>query len=276
MTRHLRLYGVPVLFCMLLVSACNQESPQPAASAEPSRAEPAASATESPSIYEMAVASESRLAADRGRDARRKPAEVLEFLGITPGMTVLDMFTGGGYYAELISTVVGDEGKVIAQSNEAYLGFVGDEFDARFGNNRLSNVEVLMAENNQLTLNADSFDAVMLVLSFHDLVLSDPENGWEKIDGPAFLAELFKGLRPGGVVGIIDHYAEAGAPADSGNTVHRVDPAIVIANMEAAGFELDGQSDILRNPDDDYSLIVFAEDIRGKTDRFVLRFRKPG
>ena len=274
MTRRSLLHRLSVFFCMLFVSACGQDTSQPAATADPSSAQPAAAAA-SPSIYEMAVASESRPEADRARDAGRKPAEVLEFFGIAPGMTVLDMFTGGGYYAELIGTVVGDEGKVVAQSNKAYLGFAGDEFEERFGHGRLSNVEVLMAENNQLMLDAASFDAVMLVLSFHDLVLSDPENGWEKIDGPAFLAELYKGLKPGGIVGIVDHYAEAGAPASSGNTVHRVDPAIVIADMQAAGFKLDAQSEILRNPDDDYSKIVFAQEIRGKTDRFVLRFRKP-
>lgn len=274
MTRQSRLHRVSVHFVILFVAACGQEASQPVATTDSSLAEPPGAAA-SPSIYEMAVASETRLAADRARDATRKPAEILEFLGIAPGMTVLDMFTGGGYYAELLGSVVGDQGKVVAQSNEAYLGFVGDEFEQRFGNDRLSNVEVLMAENNRLVLDADSFDAVMMVLSFHDLVLSDPDNGWEKIDGPAFLAELYKGLKPGGIVGIVDHYAEAGAAAESGNTVHRIDPAIVIANMEAAGFELDGQSEILRNPDDDYSKIVFAEDIRGKTDRFVLRFRKP-
>jgi predicted methyltransferase len=228
------------------------------------------------SIYAAAVASNARPESDRARDAGRKPAAVLEFLGIEPGMTVLDMFTGGGYYAEIIADVVGEEGKVIAQSNQAYLGFVGDAFEERFGSGRLTNVEVLMAENNELSLEADTLDAVMLVQSFHDLYLSDPENGWPAIDGPAFLAELKKGLKPGGFVAVIDHAAEAGAPSDTGNTVHRIDPAIVTADMEAAGFVLDGQSDILRNPDDDLSKIVFDPELRGKTDRFIMRFKNPG
>ena len=113
MTRRSLLHRLSVFFCMLFVSACGQDTSQPAATADPSSAQPAAAAA-SPSIYEMAVASESRPEADRARDAGRKPAEVLEFFGIAPGMTVLDMFTGGGYYAELIGTVVGDEGKVVA------------------------------------------------------------------------------------------------------------------------------------------------------------------
>lgn len=237
--------------------------------------QPSVAAEPGQSIYEAAIANAARPESDRARDGGRKPAEVLAFLGIEPGMTVLDMFTGAGYYAEIIAGVVGEEGKVIAHSNQAYLGFVGDAFEEKFGSGRLTNVDVLMAENNELCLEANSLDAVMLVLSFHDLYHSDPENGWPPIDGPAFLAELKKGLKPGGFVAVIDHYAEAGAPAESGDTVHRIDPAIAIAAMEAAGFMLDGQSDLLRNPDDDPTKSVFAPEFRGKTDRFVMRFRNP-
>jgi len=111
-----------------------------------------------------------------GQQSADKPAAVLEFFGIEPGMTVLDIFTGSGYYAEIIAGVVGDEGKVIAHSHEAYLGFVGDAFEERFGSGGLVNVEVLMAENNELTLVSNSLDANMLVLSFHDLYHDDPES----------------------------------------------------------------------------------------------------
>ena len=263
------------------LSGCGQQA-TPIATAEASSGTTAESVAEpistesSASIYEVAVASDARPDSDRTRDAGRKPAAVLEFLDIEPGMTVLDMFTGTGYYAEIIAGVVGEQGQVIAQSNQAYLGFVGDALEERFGSGRLTNVEVLMAENNELSLEADSLDAVMLVLSFHDLYHSDPENGWPRIDGPAFLAELKKGLKPGGIVAVIDHYAESGAPAETGDTVHRIDPAIVVADMEAAGFVLDGQSDLLRNPDDDLGKIVFAPELRGNTDRFIMRFKNPG
>jgi len=265
-----RLQALGSLLAVTLISGCGEKASEPPAT-EPE----AAGAEPVISVYEAAVASEARPDADRARDAGRKPAEVLEFMGIEPGMTVLDMFTGGGYYAEIIAGVVGEQGKVIAQSNQAYLGFVGEAFQERFGSGRLTNVEVLMAENNELSLEADTLDAVMLVLSFHDLYHSDAENGWPRIDGPAFLAELKKGLKPGGVVAIIDHHAAAGSPSDTGTTVHRIDPAIVLADMEAAGFICEETSDMLRNPDDDYSKMVFAEGIRGKTDRFVMRFRSP-
>ena len=226
------------------------------------------------SVYEAAVAHTARPDADRARDAGRKPAEVLRFLGIAPGMHVLDMFSGGGYYTEILSYVVGDNGRVIAHSNEAYLNFVGDEFEKRYLGGRLGNAEVLMAENNELTLEPGSIDAVMLVLSFHDLYYEDAENGWPAIDIEPFLATLRNGLKTGGVVGIIDHYAAEGSPSETGGTTHRIDAAIVIGAMTAAGFVLDGQSDLLRNPDDDYDTIVFDPALRGKTDRFLMRFVK--
>ena len=256
----------------LILSACGQHADDQQTAAPVAEGASAAPAT---SIYEDAVANDARPEADRARDAGRKPAEVLAFLGITPGMTVLDMFSGGGYYTEILSYTVGDSGRVIAQTNEAYLQFVGDEFEERYLGGRLGNAQVLMAENNELKLEAESLDAILLVLSFHDLFYAAPEQGWPAVDIAAFLAELYSGLRTGGVVGIIDHYAAEGAPSDTGGTTHRIDAAIVIAMMTEAGFELDAQSDMLRNPDDDYEKVVFDPEIRGKTDRFVMRFRKP-
>ena len=257
------------VFFALTLSACGKHADEEHAVAEEAPAAPATS------IYEDAVANDARPEEDRARDAGRKPAEVLEFLGITPGMTVLDMFSGGGYYTEILAHAVGENGRVIAQSNQAYLQFVGDEFEKRYLGGRLANAQVLMAENNELELEPDSLDAIMLVLSFHDLFYAAPENGWPAFDVPALLAELHSGLRAGGVVGIIDHYAADGAPSETGNTTHRIDPAIVVALMTENGFDPDGQSDILRNPDDDYEKAVFDPEVRGKTDRFVMRFRKP-
>ena len=224
--------------------------------------------------YVAAVANPARSEADRARDSGRQPAAVLEFMGITPGMAVLDLFSGGGYYSELASYVVGKHGSITAHSNEAYLNFAGDEFTNRHAGGRLPNVTVLMAENNELDLEAGSFDAILMMLTFHDLYFVAPQEGWPKIDSERLLAEIYQGLRPGGIVGIVDHYAEAGAPKETGGTVHRIDPSIVIAEMEAAGFELVAKSDILRNMDDDYSKVIFDPAVRGKTDRFLLRFEK--
>jgi len=99
--------------------------------------------------------------------------------------------------------------------------------------------------------------------------------GWPKIDAAKFLAELKKSLKPGGMLGVIDHSAEAGSPRATGGTLHRIDPQIVISEIEAAGFVLESASDVLRNMNDDYSLGVFHSEVRAKTDRFVVKFRKP-
>jgi predicted methyltransferase len=271
------IHGLTTLLALALMSACGQQAAEPLTPASEAKPEAAAMSEAAPrsSVYETALTNELRPEADRARDAGRKPGEVLEFLGIGPGMSVLDMFSGGGWYAEVMAHVVGENGRVIAHSNQAYKAFVGEALEERFNTGRLPQAEILMAENNQMTLETDSLDAVMLGLAYHDVYNDDAEGGWELIDGPAFLAELKKGLKPGGIIAVIDHRAEAGAPPETGNTLHRIDPALVIANMEAAGFVLDGQSDILRNDDDDHSRIVFAPDLRGKTDRFILRFRNP-
>jgi predicted methyltransferase len=227
------------------------------------------------SIYAAAVASETRPEADRTSDAGRKPGAVLEFFGIQRGDVVLEMWAGGGYYTELLAHVVGEDGRVYAHANTPILNFTGDEHAARHADNRLPNTEVLMAENNELVLDAGKFDVVTIILNYHDLYWSSEQYGWEQIDVPAFLAEIYKGLKPGGTLGIVDHQAASGSPAETGGTLHRIDSAIVIAELEAAGFVLDGESDGLANPDDDHSKGVFDPEIRGKTDRYVLRFRKP-
>jgi len=226
-------------------------------------------------IYERAVASPGRTDADRDRDAGRKPDQVLEFFGIAPGMTVLDMFSGGGYYTEMLSHIVGPDGKVVAHTNTAYAGFVGDETINRFADDRLANVEILLAENNELELPAAGFDAVMLILAYHDIYYDDPANGWQLIDGAKFRTELEKGLKPGGILAIVDHYAAAGSPRETGGTLHRIDPQIVISELEATGFVLEARSEVLRNMEDDYGLGIFDAKVRGMTDRFVLKFRKP-
>jgi predicted methyltransferase len=228
------------------------------------------------SIYDSAVGNPGRTDADRARDAGRKPAQVLEFMGITPGMDVLDMFSGGGYYTEILSNIVGPEGSVIAHSNQAYAQFVGEEATNRYANGRLPNVKILMAENDALEMPDEAFDAVMMILAYHDIYYVDPDNGWPKIDGPALVAQLFEALRPGGMLAVVDHYATSGSPPESGTTLHRIDPQIVIDELQSAGFVLEAQSDLLRNKEDDHSLNMSAPEIRGKTDRFVMRFRKPG
>ncbi len=258
-----------------LVAGCDRPAnePEPAVS-EP---EPAAAAVveAQASIYAEAVASETRLEGDRDSDAGRKPEAVLEFFAIQPGDVVLEMWAGGGYYTELLAHVVGESGMVVAHTNTPILGFSGEQHTKRHADNRLPNTEILLAENNELVLEASSIDAATIVLNYHDLYWSSEEYGWDQIDVPAFLAELHKGIKPGGTLGIVDHQAVSGSPADTGSTLHRIDSAIVIAELEGVGFVLDGESNVLANPADDHMKGVFDPEIRGKTDRYLLRFRKP-
>ena len=267
---------IALLTLAFVIAGCSR----PASEAEPAAIEPApaaAAAVVEPdvSIYAAAVASETRPEADRARDAGRNPEAVLAFFGIQPGDIVLEMWAGGGYYTELLAHVVGESGKVVAHANTPILQFSGEEHTMRHADNRLPNTEILLAENNELALEADSIDAATIVLNYHDLYWSSEEYGWVQIDVPVFLAELYKGIKPGGILGIVDHQAVSGSPPETGGTLHRIDSAIVIAELERAGFILEGESDVLANAEDDHTKSVFDPEIRGKTDRYVLRFRKP-
>lgn len=259
----------------LFIAACGQ----PASDPEPVASEPApemsAPAEQEVSVYAAAMDSATRPDEDRASDAGRQPGAVLEFIGIQPGDVVLEMWAGGGYYTELLAHIVGESGKIVAHENTPIIAFAGEAYEKRHAENRLPNAEILIAENNELTLEPDSFDAATIILNYHDLYWSSEEYGWDQIDIPAFHAQLFQSIKPGGILAIVDHQAASGSPGETGNTLHRIDSAIVIAELTAAGFVLDGESDALRNADDDHTKGVFDPEIRGKTDRYVLRFRKP-
>ncbi len=238
-------------------------------------------ASDCPEI-DAAVANLARLEADRERDEGRKPADVLCFFGVEVGEHVLDLFSGGGYYTEIVAGVVGDDGAITAHNNNAYLGFAKDQLAERFKDDRLPNVEQLVAEASDLTLEPGHFDTILMVLTFHDFYYVSEDDSWPAIDAPQILKVLYDGLKPGGIVGLVDHVGNAMTPRGTideirttVNAVHRIDPAIIKADMAAAGFELEAESDLLRNPEDDLDKPMWAEGIRGKTDRVVYRFRKP-
>ena len=222
-----------------------------------------------------AISNPQRPAEDSAKDANRKPAQVLSFFNIKPGMTVLDIFSGGGYYTELLNSVVGEEGKVIAHSNQAYMSFVGDAFTKRHADGRLAQTETVITELDDLELEKDSLDAAMLVLTWHDFMFADPDNGWLAIDNMLLLDNLCSALKPGGVLGLIDHVANSGDAVDeTAKTLHRIDPQVVRDSFKNSCFNLETSADFLANPDDDHSLSVFDSAIRGNTDRFVYRFVK--
>jgi predicted methyltransferase len=229
-----------------------------------------ARAAEASEALTAALARPDRPAADRARDAGRKPAEVIAFLGIAPGMTVIDLIAAGGYYTDVLSAAVGPTGKVYAQNTEYVLkmreGANEKAMTARLAGNRLPNVERLDRETSELGLAPGSLDAAVTALNFHDIY-----NGRGTEAAAGFLKAVFVALKPGGLLGLIDHSGGVGNDEE----LHRIDEARVSAAAKAAGFAVEAGSDILRNPDDDRSKNVFAPEIRGKTDRFVLLLRKP-
>lgn len=223
---------------------------------------------------EAVLASPDRLLVDTARDLSRKPVDVIRFAGIRPGARILDLYAGGGYYAELFARLVEPGGDVIAHNNPAFLKFSADELAERNYGKRLPNVRTMVAENNQLKLVPSSFDLIWWSLGYHDLALDEP--GWPRLDADKLRAELFAGLKPGGHLIIIDHRANPGEDGMiPGAPLHRVDPAKVIAELTAAGFALEATSDLLANPADDRKSSVFDRAIRGQTDRFIFKFRKP-
>lgn len=226
-------------------------------------------------VVQAAIDNPLREEGDRKRDAGRKPAEVVEFMGIKPGMTVLDMLSGAGYYAEILSSVVGVDGKVIALNNKGYMDFTKGAIAKRIEQpGRMDNVTLKIAEINEMELGEGIADAVFLTLSYHDFYYVDEKGGWPEVDVTRTLDQLHHVLKTGGILAIIDHSAVKGAPLEVGTSLHRIDPEIVKKELAAVGFELEAESDILGNPADDMTKSIWGKDIRGKTNRFAYRFIK--
>lgn len=226
-----------------------------------------------PAHVTAAIEDPARWQRDLKRDQRSKPLDILTFAGVAPGMTVLDLFTGGGYWAELFARAVGSGGSVVAHTNTAYRNFAGPLLESRFNNGRVPGVTVHDAEINDLALGRDRFDIVFIGLGYHDIYFFadfSPVPGREW-----FFDQLRAAVKPGGTVVIIDHAAQAGTGATAPQQLHRIDEAYARADWERAGFEFVAATDVLRNPEDDRSRNVFDDGIRRNTDRFVYRFRRP-
>lgn len=266
---------------VLLLSACGSRAGDDAVGApsavetpQPSPA-PVADSEAIAETIAAALAHAERPEGDPADDENRKPGEVLEFFAIAPGMRVLDLLAGGGYYTELLSRIVGPEGSVLFHNNASYRQFLGEALATRTADGRLSNVTSLDVEVDDLVFEPGELDAVLFILGFHDLYY-EVEGSWPAINEGRLLATLFEGLKPGGILGIVDHAAPEGADVpESGREQHRIDEAIVRSTVGAAGFVFDSESSILRNPEDDRTILVFDESIRRRTDRFVLLYRKP-
>lgn len=212
-----------------------------------------------------------RSAFDLARDKVSKGAQVVELAHIKPGMTILDVFGGGGYYSEILSKKVGDSGRVYLHNNKAYMPWVEKELVARLRNSRLKNVIRFDREADNLTLKPQQFDAVFHVLGYHDLY--HKADGWN-IDKDGFLDQLLPSIKQGGQLVIVDHSAVKGSNTKYCQELHRIDKDYVIDEITQRGFHLMVQSDLLANKDDDRLTSPFLPAMRRKTDRFILVFEK--
>ena len=236
---------------------------------------PAAAWAEPANVDASVAATAVRTEANVKLDESRKPAAVLAFLGLEQGMRVLDMFGANQYWAEIIAPAVGPDGMVVVwQPNQ----FLNDKRRAAFAEfaGKQKNVLLINSAFEQPSLGTDAYDFILMNLDYHDVYWESAERKIGRMEPDGWLGRLHAAAKPGAVVGIIDHAAAPGGDTRAVvEKLHRIDPAVVKADFQRAGFVLEGESDLLKNPADDHSLNVFDEKIRGKTDRFILKFRKP-
>ena len=249
---------VAILVGVLLATAGCHRPPTPAAS---------------PSSYAAIVSAPDRMPEDRALDAGRKPAELLAFAGIRPGMRVAELGAGGGYTTELLARAVGPTGTVYAQNNRLILDrFAEKPWSARLTRPVMANVVRVDREfDDPLPPAASNLDAVVIILFYHDLF-------WMGADRGRMNREVFDHLRRGGLYVVVDHSARPGSGSSEVQTLHRIDEPVVRDEVERAGFKLVRTADFLRNPADtrDWNDSPrSAGERRGTSDRFVLAFAKP-
>jgi predicted methyltransferase len=222
-----------------------------------------------------AVAASDRSPDNVKLDAGRKPAQVLQFFGLKPGMHVLDLFGANAYWAEIMAPVVGPKGHdTVWEPKQFYTEKTKASFEAFAAKHPNVSIVVSPFETPELPKNAADF--VILNDNYHDTYWQSEKYGIPRMDPNAFLKAVYAAMKPGGVIGVIDHIANPND--DTRATVekyHRIDPAVVKADFKRAGFRLVKSGDMLRNPADDHNVLVFDPKVRGKTDRFVLLFKKP-
>ena len=217
------------------------------------------------SSFATVVADTSRPDADKARDADRLPAAVMAFAGVRPEMKIGELAPGGGYFTRLLSLAVGPAGRVYAISSRPAPAL---EEWAKTHPQVTVKIGPIAAP-----LAPEPLDMVWTTLNYHDFKNAKVGDS----DNAAVTNKLaFDALKPGGIYLVSDHEAAAGSGAGATSTLHRVESALVVREVEAAGFKLDGRSDLLRHPADNHTVRVTDGAIRGKTDQFLLRFRKPG
>jgi predicted methyltransferase len=224
--------------------------------------------------YDDALTHPGRPADDAQRDAIDHPAEVLRLAGIAPGMQVADFLGAGGYYTELLSALVGPKGHVYLLNNEAFEQWGERGWEKRI--THLPNVthQTIVVEHTGLP--SRSLDAMLLIKVYHDLYWRSDEGPWPKIDTDATLSEIARVVKPGGILLLVDHSAKPGTGSADAGTLHRIDEQFARRDFEKHGFVFVKSSDVVRRPDDPRDKITYKGEMVGKTDRFVMVFKRAG
>lgn len=226
--------------------------------------------------FAAAVSAAGRPEAAVALDAVRRPAEVLRWAGLRRGMRALDYFAGNGYYTEIMARAVGPAGSVTGWNTPFFAGRPQVRDSLAAIRQRQSNTAFIASPNTAISFPADTYDFVLLHLVYHDTYWESAQFSLPRIDPNTVTAALFRATRPGGIVAVIDHVAAPGRETRAEvEATHRILPETIRADFERAGFVFDGESDLLRNPQDDRSVNVFNPAIRGRTDRVMYRFRRP-
>ncbi len=223
--------------------------------------------------YVTAALSDPERATDAQADARRHPGELAAFAQVKPGDTVVDLIPGSGYWTRIFSRIVGPRGHVYAIWPIEYAKADADNVtltQALVKDSHYSNVTLLMEPATGFKV-PKKVDVVWTSDNYHDY----PDKFMGQVDPRLLDGAVFSALKPGGLFVVVDHVAEAGSGLRDTDTLHRIDPQIVKAQVIASGFTFDGESRVLRNPADSHKLTVFDPAIRGHTDQFAFRFRKP-
>ena len=230
-------------------------------------------AAEPPLPANIAAAAADPARADQAaQDAQRHGPEILAFAGVSPGAKVVDLIPGGGYWTGLFSAAVGPGGHVYAVWPAEYVKVDGDEVGPyRALVQKYANVSVLDQPAAKLTA-PEKVDLIFTAQNYHDYL----DKFMGPVDPMTLNKAVFAALKPGGVYLVVDHVADAGSGARDTDTLHRIDPAMVKTEVTQAGFSFIGESPLLGNPADDHAKKVFDPSIRGRTDQFIYKFRKPG
>ncbi|MEX0964373.1 MAG: hypothetical protein WDZ52_10100 [Pseudohongiellaceae bacterium] len=230
----------------------------------------------------LAMAKDGRLQADIIRDDRSRPEAVIPLLHLQSGDSVVDIFGSGGYYSELLASVVGRDGEIWLHNNDGFEAWGINGLNDRFANRDPGNIIRHTRSGINLDLGAETMDGAIIVMALHDIYVTPKRYNGEEyvpVGRPAnanyFLEQIYQALKPGARFVVVEHAGDASMDSEAVFDLHRMVESFARSEVESVGFVLKESSDALRNSADDRSMIVFDSDVQGKTDRFVLSFQKP-